>query len=342
MVSSLPVLVFLLWPFSSVYDARLSEVRERHLLLARNIGGAMELYQEDLVTAMQAFSGSIARSDADDARSLFLHLDFYHVCVVEKATGVVKSSYLGAVHPCPKSLPSDLIDHLVSLSEDGVPGFGGVVKPGDGTPRIRIVSDLGDLLVVGAVGTEFFREQQSAISFGENGHAAIVDQFGRVLAHPNDDWEEEAKDLSALAIVQAMMRGETDVVQFFSPAFNEDMIAGYTAVPGVGWGVMVPQPLREFQVAAQEFNREVLLILLTGLAASLFAAFFLARVFEKRLDSIEHMISDISHGAEGISLGTKRRTFNISTFHRLEQSIIKMFSELKLSREAQLDYSLKT
>ncbi|MDC0116000.1 ATP-binding protein [Octadecabacter sp.] len=341
LVSSLPVLVFLLWPFTLVYDARVSEVRERHLLLANNVSGALELYHEDIKTAMEAFSRSIVSSDAENARALFVHLGFYHVCVIDKTTGVVETSYLGADHPCPNALDQAQLAAIALLGNDGTPGFSGVVTPGGGAPRIQVVSDLGDVLVVGAVGTEFFRQQQRAISFGENGHAVIVDQFGRILAHPNPQWEQDTRDISRLEIVQAMVRDETGVTQFFSPAFNEDMIAGYTSVPGVGWGVMVPQPLREFRVAAQVFNREVLLILLIGLAASLLTAFFLARLFEKRLDSIQHTISDIADGTDGINLGTAHRMFNIATFHKLEQSIVKMFAELKQSRVAQRDYSLK-
>ncbi len=40
------------------------------------------------------------------------------------------------------------------------------------------------------------------------------------------------------------MRGRNfGVAQFYSAAFSADMIGGYTAVPGVGWGVMVVQPI---------------------------------------------------------------------------------------------------
>ena len=85
------------------------------------------------------------------------------------------------------------------------------------------------------------------IHFGEKGHSAIVDKTGRVIAHPNSSWMEEMHDLSSLEIVKAMMRGETGVTEFYSPFVKQDMVAGYTAVPGIGWGIMVPQPRSEVE-----------------------------------------------------------------------------------------------
>jgi hypothetical protein len=44
-----------------------------------------------------------------------------------------------------------------------------------------------------------------------------------------------------------MINGESGVTEFYSPAVKADMITGYTVVPGVGWGVMVPQPIEELR-----------------------------------------------------------------------------------------------
>jgi len=85
------------------------------------------------------------------------------------------------------------------------------------------------------------------IHFGEKGHSAIVDKTGRVIAHPNPEWMKEMRDLSKLNIVQKMMAGETGVTEFYSPFVKQQMVAGYTSVPGIGWGIMVPQPKPEVE-----------------------------------------------------------------------------------------------
>lgn len=44
-----------------------------------------------------------------------------------------------------------------------------------------------------------------------------------------------------------MMAGETGVTKFHSPFKKAEMVAGYTVVPKVGWGIMVSQPKAEIE-----------------------------------------------------------------------------------------------
>ena len=70
------------------------------------------------------------------------------------------------------------------LASGGETAMSGVKTPNDGEPRLFIVTEADGLIVIGAIGTQFFRELQARISFGRQGHAAIVDRDGRALAHP--------------------------------------------------------------------------------------------------------------------------------------------------------------
>ena len=62
----------------------------------------------------------------------------------------------------------------------------------------------------------------------------VVDAAGRVVAHPNPQWEASSKDASKLSVVQKMMRGETGVSTFYSPPMQADMIAGTGHPPSPG------------------------------------------------------------------------------------------------------------
>ncbi|MFV2057795.1 MAG: diguanylate cyclase, partial [Thiohalomonadales bacterium] len=88
---------------------------------------------------------------------------------------------------------------------------------------------------------------RQGIRFGEGGHSAIVDALGTVVAHPNPDWMAETKNLAHLDIVKKMTSGKTGVTEFYSPFIKQQMVAGYTAVPKLGWGIMVPQPKTEIE-----------------------------------------------------------------------------------------------
>ena len=101
----------------------------------------------------------------------------------------------------------------------------------------------GQQLLIGELKIAPIEKLRRGIRFGKGGHSAIVDNHGRVIAHPNPDWmNNDIVDLSNLPIVQKMMAGETGVTEFFSPFKKHDMVAGYTSVAGLGWGIMVPQP----------------------------------------------------------------------------------------------------
>ncbi|WP_299881495.1 cache domain-containing protein [uncultured Cocleimonas sp.] len=76
----------------------------------------------------------------------------------------------------------------------------------------------------------------SKINFGHKGHCATVDQTGHVISHPNKEWMREIRDLSKLLVVKKMMAGLSGTTEFYSPFIKEDMVAGYSAIPGLGWG----------------------------------------------------------------------------------------------------------
>ncbi|MDH5217042.1 MAG: ATP-binding protein [Gammaproteobacteria bacterium] len=107
-----------------------------------------------------------------------------------------------------------------------------------------------------------------SIKFGRMGHSAFVDETGKVIAHPNPEWARVAKDLSHVSVVKLMMQGKTGITEFYSPFIKENMVVGYTSVPGLGWGIMVPQPKSE--VEEQVYN-VILSQLIWGLAGLVLA-----------------------------------------------------------------------
>src|SRR5450432_3218233 len=109
----------------------------------------------------------------------------------------------------------------------------------------------------------------------------MVDAKGQVIAHPLKDWVAASRDISGVSVVAATMRGETGVGQFYSPAFGDNMIAGYAVVPETGWGVMVPQPISELRRRASQVNQMVTVIALISFGGAALmawlAALYLAR-----------------------------------------------------------------
>ena len=139
---------------------------------------------------------------------------------------------------------------------------------------------------VGLVASDFFVDLGKSIVFGEKGHAAIVDASGAVIAHPRPDWIAERKVIAKVTPVARMMQGDTGIETFFSPAANEDMIAGFTTVAGPGWGVMVPQPVAEIYDKVAQNQSSLFLIVASALLATVLLGLLLARSLSRPLEDL--------------------------------------------------------
>jgi len=279
------VLGFTAWVYQSAFDKELAAVNEKHLLLSRNLTGALARYAADSETAFRTVVADLIKGQSSDGHPLLLSgMHFRHISIVDVAGGVSQQLCVDAC-PAMDRLPPDIHKALVPLFEAvldraGRVRFSGAMKGIDGRPAVFLVKATGDgRVVLGELSNSYLLQLQASVAFGTKGHAAIFDQRGRVLAHPRAEWVEKIKDLSELSVVASMERGESGVARFYSPAIDADMIAGYSTVPKVGWGVMVPQPVTELESKARDVEGAAVIfgalaLLATGLASWLLASYF--------------------------------------------------------------------
>jgi len=129
-------------------------------------------------------------------------------------------------------------------------------------------------------------ELRQSIKFGTEGQPAIFDPQGKVIAHANSGWMEQMRDLSSLTVVKKMQEKDTGVTEYVSPDSKISMVAGYTFIPRLNWGVMVDQP-------KYEITREVEALLyshfkwsLGALLCAILMAIPLARWITKPINSL--------------------------------------------------------
>ncbi|MGH9669059.1 MAG: cache domain-containing protein, partial [Terriglobales bacterium] len=84
---------------------------------------------------------------------------------------------------------------------------------------------------------------------------SVVDQHGRLLAHPEIDVLKPPVDLSGYEPVQRLQAGESGA-GLFSNGGREVMLA-YVPVPGLGWGVLAEQPASEVRQRVSDLRRQV-------------------------------------------------------------------------------------
>ena len=143
----------------------------------------------------------------------------------------------------------------------------------------------------------------SKINFGVKGHCAVVDNIGQVAAHPNKTWVNDIRDISKVSVVKRMMNGESGTTEFYSPALQTQMVAGFSAVPKLGWGIMIPQPKSELVHTFNTMRNNTLLWLLAGV---LIAAWVASRLSVQIVSPIKELIvrtENLEHRRDSFNLG---------------------------------------
>ena len=146
------------------------------------------------------------------------------------------------------------------------------------------------------------REMCAKVRFGDKGHCIIVDQLGHVVAHPNKELEDEIYDLSPIGILDKMKTMGSGLWNFYSPLLKVNMIAGFTTIDKLGWGIMIPQPKSELESPFKDVIYTVEMWLIVGIIIALLVAYILAQQITKPLNSLVVKSKEI---------GTRSDTFNL-------------------------------
>lgn len=298
-LTAVPLTVFWIWPHSQVLQSELDDARDDHMLLARNLSAALQRYHLDVLTAFNLVTTNlIKRRHIEQPQDLLLNLSFRHICIAEEITGKVIEEASPTALPCPAKVPETRLLRFAKMARENQVTFSEVVEGPDGDPLIFLVRRIGPLLAIGALHTDYFVRLGKAISFGGRGHAAIVDHQGNVLAHPHDEWVRTRHNMTGLPPVARMVNGETGVQTFYSPALESDMIAAFTIVPNVGWGVMIPRPIAELHEKANQAEISAITVFLFGVLIALACAWIVSILFARPLELVSQAADNIALGDE--------------------------------------------
>jgi len=340
-VASIPVALFYKWVERSSYVHELQRVDENHLIIARNLSRALSRYSSDALALFRfVVADSLQHTDLKGFPELLKQYDLCYVAMVDRNNSLLTQVAGHNAHKQDMPTP-EILAKLRSLASasPGEPVVSDIISHG-GEPHFFIakVMDNGRMAIA-PWSPRYLIALQKSVSFGELGHSMIVDQTGKVVAHPNADWQRTNKDASKLPVVQAMLAGKTGVMQFYSPPLKADMIAGYTFVPETGWGVMVPQPVRELEMRAAEVQRTALIIsfLVVGLAALM--AIWFSRLLTAPILSVVTSARRISEGDYGTRVGSLPR-YTPREIGRLAKAFDKMASDIDKKTD-ELKESLK-
>ena len=272
------------------------EINEKHRLLAMNLASPINIYIDDHKNLLALLADEFESFDSlldNDKRSRVLHrLDntLHHMEGIRSLSLIAPDGHIyalaqrsGDTPPKHDKVFSDETCFLKSRNTGNWALSNIKRSPISGKPTIVLSQPIKgkdntvNAVLLAELRIDLIEELRKHIHFGEKGHSAIVDKTGHVIAHPNPDWMDEIRDLSHLSVVKLMMEGKTGVTEFYSPFVKQQMVAGYTSVPGIGWGIMVPQPKKEVEAQVHSLIRSQFNWAGIGLAMALLLAIPLAR-----------------------------------------------------------------
>jgi signal transduction histidine kinase/CheY-like chemotaxis protein len=303
-IASVPITVLAVWESRTSYKLELESVRERHLLVARNLTSTMSRYVRDVkATFTVVFESNAINTPIPGLANLLTSLNFIHICIVAP-DGTIENWLRGLAPSSGTSIETKLFGELKALASSGkgLPALSNVEHSSSGRPVFYLVKELPDRrLGLGILSTDYLVSLQQAIAFGDHGHAVITDAKGQVIAHPLKDWVAASRDISGVSVVAAMMQGQTGVGQFYSPAFNGDMIAGFAVVPETGWGVMVPQPLAELRWRAGQVASLAFVIAGVTFVALAILSWLIAYYLTRPLRQVAQTAEAVLAGGENVT-----------------------------------------
>ena len=155
----------------------------------------------------------------------------------------------------------------------------------------------------------------SKIKVGERGHAYVVDEQGRLIAHPDISLVLRNTDMTRLAQVQAARRDETGVpaqdIQIATDIQGRQVLTAYAPVTPLGWTVFVELPVDEaYQPLISSMQRTALMLFATLCLAALAGAFLARRMVVP--------IQALRTGAARIGSGDLTQRIAIKTGDELE------------------------
>lgn len=315
LIALLPVSLLGFKIYDAAWDNAWREVREKHQLLAQNLAHPISIYVNGHKTTL-AITANLIRDlnfpsastldslnyvldesiNLSEGLSCLFLLDKEKEVVTNKCEYPIEPDFDNTIFKNMKFIDTAILNKSAAVSPVRINPLSGkpaiyIAQPVLSRANPKTVSNV----LVGELKIDPIEKLRQGIRFGEAGHSAIVDGLGHVIAHPNPDWMmNQIKDLSQLDIVKKMMAGQTGVTEFYSPFVNQTMIAGFTAVPDLGWGIMVPQPKSEVDKQVRNIVFSQFSWGMIGLVVALITAHFLGRW-------ITHPINELASAGNKLS-----------------------------------------
>ncbi len=162
---------------------------------------------------------------------------------------------------------------------------------------------------------------------GRTGSIFIADQNGKVIAHQNEKYVQEQKDLSKHPLVLAAKSGLMNLVEFKD--FNNNDSIGFARKTQLGWTIAVQQEKKEAFAALQKARTTALLLFAITIVSIVIIAYFASKAIVRPIRRLTEAANRISVG----ELSVEIEKVSKDEIGDLADAITRMQDSIRLSIE---------
>jgi NtrC-family two-component system sensor histidine kinase KinB len=316
-------------------------ILELHSKTAAALADSVSVYLENLEKEIQFILRTLsAQMTWTDRQAVLQSLldtngDFVAVSIVDRKGQELLKAYNPALEKEPR---------LISRADD--PTFTDLWSPRKSTsrsavyfvedePRIDIVFPLGDThCLFTTITLKDLWNKITQTRVASTGYAFLVDDRGRIIAHPDMTLAKKKFSAERHPIVRMVLQGaSTGSREYADPRTNKQIVGAYAAVKGLRWGMIIQQDAREAFTSVYRMERQAALLILIALIAAALSALYIAR-------SLSQPIMTLIAAAKRIAARDFSTRVTVSTkdeLHDLAETFNHMTTELQRYDEMQVD-----
>jgi methyl-accepting chemotaxis protein len=164
-----------------------------------------------------------------------------------------------------------------------------------------------------AMSLEDLSKNITKTKIGETGFAILIDEDNRLIAHGKGEVSSELQDFSSHPALRQRNRFDRNSFVFEEKGKK---IVSYTKKTQQGWTLIVQQDYQEAYAAANETQRNAILLLAVTLVSVVLIAYLLAQRLSKPIRNLTAIADEISRGNLGAEIKEIQRNDEIGALAR--------------------------
>ncbi|EHQ91478.1 methyl-accepting chemotaxis protein [Desulfosporosinus youngiae] len=166
---------------------------------------------------------------------------------------------------------------------------------------VPIIDPSGEItgIWMAAIPLDTLSQMTNDLTFGETGHAYLIDKNGTLLAHSDTQVFGDQSALVSLQdtpIVQKALQEEKGSGTFYDPLTETEVLAYYSAIEGTDWKIIVEQDVNEALASSKQVQAIMILLGLGLVCLFSIVVYFVTRGITKPIIAVTNAVKEAANG----------------------------------------------